>query len=446
MFVLNDMRLDSRVRREAAALAGAGYAVTVYAVMSEATAHLAWEEVDGYTIVRVPMLMRPVGGSGAGTRPHSPGMRRRALSGAFVATRPLLGGTLHYAANWRLRWHRWADRVYSQVMPANVWHAHDFNTLGLAVRCAERYGGHVVYDSHELFTEAGATSALPLSVRALLRRMERAWSQRASAVITVNQSISDVLAGVLERDDIRVVHNCAVPPAEASDHLRRKIGVDDRTPLILYHGSITNGRGIDRLIEAVGMPELGGAHLAVMGYGPLRPRLERQAANAPFANRIHFIPPVSPEVLTAWVAGADVAAMPIEPDTLNHRLSSPNKLFEAIAAGVPVVGPDFPEFRRIVLEGARGPLGRLHADHSPASIARAIGGLLELPSAKRHELRARCEMAARQRWNWSNESTRLLSAYEELRVTGAQAVDQAIRTSRIQADDDPGREPGAVVS
>ena len=49
-----------------------------------------------------------------------------------------------------------------------------------------------------------------------------------------------------------------------------------------------------------------------------------------------------PTELLDWVAAADVVAMPIQPSTLNHRLTTPNKLFEALAAGVPVVASDLP--------------------------------------------------------------------------------------------------------
>jgi glycosyltransferase involved in cell wall biosynthesis len=416
MFVLNDMRLDSRVRREAGTLAANGYDVTVYAVMSDATSHLQWEEVDGYTIVRVPMLMRPateaLATSDAGHRGRRIG--RAALVSAFVATRPLLGGALHFAANWQLRWRPWARRVMAQVMPADVWHAHDFNTLGLAVACAERFGGRLVYDSHEVFTEAGATSALPGGVRAVLRRMQRGWASRADAVITVNGSVAEVLREQLGVPHVGVIHNFANPPAGGASPLRERIGVRADADVILYHGSVTTGRGIETLIASFDDRRLDGAHLVIMGYGPLRPRIQALAGASEASDRIHFLPPVPPSEVTTWVAGADVAVMPIEPTTLNHRLSSPNKLFEAIAAGVPVVGPDFAEFRRVVYASGWGPLGRLHVHHSPTAIATAMHELLVQPAPERAALRARCRAAADGRWNWEAEARRLLNTYAAL--------------------------------
>ena len=420
MFVLNDMRLDSRVHREAGTLAAAGYDVTVYAVMSHATAHLASEAVDGFRIIRVPMLMRPSGmttaaqaGSGQTTRSG-----RVVLASAFVATRPLMGGTLHFLANWQMRWNSWARRVERQLEPADIWHAHDFNTLGLAVACARRFGGSVIYDSHEIFTEAGANSALPRSIRAGMRSRERSWARQASAVITVNESLADVLRQQLGVE-VTVVRNCSIPPVPGPSPLRAAIGASREAPVVMYHGSITAGRGLGPLIESFADARLLDAHLVIMGYGPLRPNIQELAARSPASDRIHLLPPVPPGEVTSWVAGADVAAMPIEPTTLNHRLCSPNKLFEAIAAGVPVVGPNFAEFRRVVLNGPRGPLGRLHEDHRPTSIATELVHVLSSRSVERDALRARCRAAAADQLNWQAESRHLLRTYASLVPAGA---------------------------
>ena len=92
---------------------------------------------------------------------------------------------------------------------------------------------------------------------------------------------------------------------------------------------------------------------------------------------------VPPDVLPAWVASADVGVMPIQASTLNHRLSSPNKLFELIATGLPVVVSDFVEMRRIVLDDPDGPLGAVCDPADPASIAAAIRSILDLGPAER---------------------------------------------------------------
>ena len=123
------------------------------------------------------------------------------------------------------------------------------------------------------------------------------------------------------------------------------------------------------------------------------------------------------------VAGVDVAVMPIGASTLNHVLSTPNKLFEALAAGVPAVVSDFPEMRRIVLGDPAGPLGGVCDPASPASVAAAIRAVLDQPAAELAAMRARCRQAADSRWNWETEVAHLVDLYASLEaVAGSRGV------------------------
>ena len=99
-----------------------------------------------------------------------------------------------------------------------------------------------------------------------------------------------------------------------------------------------------------------GAVLVLLGYGDLaeiEPRLRPPRRPTP-AGVSMLLPAVPPSELLDWVASADVVAMPIQPTTLNHRLTTPNKLFEAMAAGVPVVASDLPGMAPIVRETGCG--------------------------------------------------------------------------------------------
>ena len=130
---------------------------------------------------------------------------------------------------------------------------------------------------------------------------------------------------------------------------------------------------------------------------------------------------VPPDDLLGWVSGADVDVIPVQPTTFNNRIGSPNKLWEALAAGVPVVVRDFPELRRVVLEDPQLPLGATCDPTSPASIAAAIRAIVERPADERAALRRRCLDAAHRRWNWETEGEGLLALYRRLlpAVSGA---------------------------
>jgi glycosyltransferase involved in cell wall biosynthesis len=179
------------------------------------------------------------------------------------------------------------------------------------------------------------------------------------------------------------------------------------------HGGFTTHRGIEQLADAILEPGLEAVHAVFLGYGMLRGWLEAQEKDARYGGRLHLLDAVPPDELPAWVAPADVGVVAIQASTLNHRLSTPNKLFECIAVGVPVVASDFKEMRRIVADPS-GALGELCDPASPADLARAIGAIVGLPLAEAAALRKRCLRAAHQRWNWETESARLVELYADL--------------------------------
>jgi glycosyltransferase involved in cell wall biosynthesis len=168
---------------------------------------------------------------------------------------------------------------------------------------------------------------------------------------------------------------------------------------------------VEQLIDAAAL--LPGAVLALMGYGDLRAVLAERARLSPAADRIRFLDPVAPADLIAWISGADVCAMPIQGTTLNHRLATPNKLFEAIGAGVPVVVSDLPGMAAIVREHG---VGETCDPAEPADVARAIRAIVECAPADRAALRQRCLDVARERFNWEAQAERLVALYTSLGV------------------------------
>jgi glycosyltransferase involved in cell wall biosynthesis len=434
MFVLNDVRADTRVLREAASLAAAGHAVTVIGRPTDLTSAAVERETrDGVEIVRVPVpgtfrrrLLEAGAGRGATTAPASPPSTRRpsVLRGLVRAGRggrrlPVAGSIvdgLDWLTRWRFGVRAWGRAAAAAAPAADVWHAHDLTALPAALEARRRRGGRVVYDSHELFLEAGWSAARPGWAKAVLRRFERSAVASVDAVVTVNDALAEVLTHEYAPRRIVVVHNCPprrdATPRDGSP-LRTAIGVGADVPVALLHGSLAHHRGVDVLLSALREPELERVHAAFLGSGSDRALAVNALSDPVLAGRVHVLDPVEPSAVVDWVAGADVGVMPIAPSTLNHRLSTPNKLFESLAAGVPVVASDFAAIRPIV-EGPDGPLGRLVDPGSPAAVAAAIAAIIGAPPEDRAALRERCLAAAHRRWNWETEGAKLLGLYEDL--------------------------------
>jgi glycosyltransferase involved in cell wall biosynthesis len=103
--------------------------------------------------------------------------------------------------------------------------------------------------------------------------------------------------------------------------------------------------------------------------------------------------------------------MAIQPTTLNHRYTTPQKLFEALAAGVPVVASDLPGMADIVRASDAGVLCDAT---SPDSIAAAIKEVLDQPPAELAAMRERASLAARETYNWDRQVTTLFELYGRL--------------------------------
>jgi glycosyltransferase involved in cell wall biosynthesis len=340
----------------------------------------------------------------------------------YLALDALSGGQLDWVARVYSRWGAWARNAADAAGIADVYHGHDLSAVWAAILARRRYGGKLVYDSHEVYLEAGANGTRPRWSRWIVGKTfeSPAW-RRADAVITVNRAVAQVLHSRYGNPRCSIIlHNCSSywNPNPRPTELRDAIGVGFETPVALYHGGLVAVRGLWQMMTAIRDPRLSKIHLVFLGYGPAEADLREAAKDPSYGGRVHVVSAVSPEVLDRWVAGADVGLMPNQPETLNEIVSTPNKLFESISAGVPVVTSDFPERRRIVLDDPAGVLGEVCNPSDPSDLARAILKLVNVTPVEREAQRQRCLTAARQRWNWEIESERLVKLYEELVTQG----------------------------
>jgi len=385
MFVINSVAADARVIKEGASLAGAGHEVSVIGMREEGQP--AVETIEGFTVVRVRRDPVPRAITAAGRPPRMPGSAS-------------LGVAL-------LDYYRRALRTALRLR-ADVYHAHDLVTLPVAWAAARARGAKLVYDAHELFTEIPRLGPLP---RRVFRWIEAALIGRADRVITVNESIAAELSRRYGVPPPLVVMNCprtaGFVPQRATSPLRERIGVGSGVPLVLFQGMFMPHRGLENLVRAAA--RFARAHLVFMGWGPLLADLRRLAQETGIAERVHFTEGVPLADLLAFTSGADLGAIPYRNVGLNNYYTSPNKLYEYCAAGVPVVASRFPELTRVV-DGLG--IGRTFDPEDPVDIARSVDALLEDEPA----LRCVRENVARAagRFTWENEAKKLLEVYEAL--------------------------------
>jgi glycosyltransferase involved in cell wall biosynthesis len=431
---------DARTFRMARSAVDAGYAVTVYARWHPGLAPV--EERDGYRLVRaswdwrfaIPGLRwlarRRVRAAMARTILTGPGRSKLAAATVEPAATPEPDeGAVEARRKRRLRpferWHwwprirefplrpmGWAVALDAVAEPADIWHGMWAGSLPALERLQRRHGGRTIYDSRDVFMRSREFTRLGQPGRAILEQLERRWAQRADRVLTVNDAYAGLLASQLRIERPAGVMNCPerwTPPTPRPDRIRGALGIEAGTAIVLYQGRLTFERGVEEAMEAI--LQVPDAALVLMGFGVLRDGLIAAAERPPYRGHLYLVPAVTPDELLEWTASADVLVMAIQPTTLNHRYTTPQKLFESFAAGVPVVASDLPGMAGIVRETGAGVLCD---PTSPAAIAAAIEAIVGAPTAEREAMRSRALRAAHERYNWEAQVETLFTIYRDL--------------------------------
>ena len=373
--VLNDFTRDNRVLKTSIALVEAGHEVTVVALHRNQLPRAEYHPA-GFRIERV--------------RIYIPGFRVLAP----------------------FKWAELVLRIAWVYRKADAWHCNDAEAFGIGLLAKWlRSSLDLVYDCHEFESERNGK---PAWLNKAVRRMETRHIGKAEEVLVVSPSIQAAYESRYTEHGMRrisLVRN--VPNARsgnaATQPLRENLGLKADDFVAIYQGALTINRGIETLLAMA--PKLNGSriHLVFMGYGMLEPQVMeavRQNAN------VHFQPAVPYEEVLGYTGDADVGLVSVKPVCLSYLYCLPNKLFESIQAGIPVLVNDLPDCVALIERfgiGARvvndTPEGWYEAlaeaeSKSPAWKVQAIDGIREAQAA----------------FNWENESHGLTAIYERLQL------------------------------
>jgi glycosyltransferase involved in cell wall biosynthesis len=392
------LMIDRRILQEARSLAREGLTVNVVSGL-ECPKEEHYEE-GGVSVHRYSFR----GAAGRSSR------AARAIAQAV----PQWGPLAHLAA----RLERWAvprsaagrfARQCAEQFPADVVHVHDLPLLWLGARLAKQWNAALVYDAHEIYWVHGSFS--PAMQKALARE-ERAYAGRIDLFITVNQAIADYFEGLYHQRPL-VLMNCAESPppgdrAEIRRRLRAAAGIPGDSKVVLYQGWFSPERNLATLVRAAErLPQ--GAYLLMIGYGDYEKELRAIAVAARSGDKVRFLGRIEADDLLAFTAGADLGVIPYQPVDLNHRLCSPNKFFEYVQSGVPVVAQDLPFFHQMQQDHGVVSVGDLSTIEGMAG---AINSLLA-DEPRLEAMRLACRRAA-ETINWETEARKLVEAYRAM--------------------------------
>ncbi len=292
----------------------------------------------------------------------------------------------------------------------DIYVANDLDTLLPNLLVSKIKRKKLVYDAHEYFLGILEIQDRP--------KVKKAWSiiehfcfSKLDKVITVSQSIADLYHHQYGKE-VKVVRNIPILRNEImmdKASIRKELGLPIDKPIIIYQGNaIHRDRGGEEIVEAA--PYIDNGIILIVGQGDVVPDLQKRVQDMGWEKRVLFTGRVTPELLRKLTAAADIGVTFDKNVSPNHYYSLPNKLFEYIHAGIPIIASNLPERKRIIEEYQ---VGIVLEDLSPEWVGKVINDMLQ-GSAKMEQYRENCRNAAL-KLNWQEEEKVLREIYGEIR-------------------------------
>lgn len=177
-----------------------------------------------------------------------------------------------------------------------------------------------------------------------------------------------------------------------------------------YHGVLSGGRGLETLVRAFALvrERVPDARLTIAGDGESLPELKRMAKALHLYPHLLLTGRYAPSDLTKLYAETDVAVLP-HPDNDFMNTTLPNKLFDYMACGVPVVASDVKPVHRVIGATQAG----LIADcASPETLADVLTNICSMPISEYERLSQNGIKAALSQYNWETDAAVLLAFVE----------------------------------
>ncbi len=293
--------------------------------------------------------------------------------------------------------------------PADVYHASDITALPACYIAARLRHKPVIFEPYELPLAQPWITRWRL-LHAVSVRILRSIVPNCAGVIVTSPSYAGELRRRFGGQTPVVIRNIPeYQPPVRSDRLRRLLGLDPARYIALYQGNLQADRGLDVLVYAARFLTPG-VVVVMMGGGADRGAFERLIAEERVGDRVKIIPPVPYDELLTWTASADLGLVIFRTEAVSYQLALPNKVFEYVMAGVPVLASPLEAVVDLV---ERYQVGRAIASASPQAVGLAINKLLSERDA-RARMRRNALAAAKRELRWEVESQRLLQLYRDV--------------------------------
>jgi glycosyltransferase involved in cell wall biosynthesis len=283
----------------------------------------------------------------------------------------------------------WLLLQRTQIITAN-----DLDTLLACYAAARLRGRRLVYDAHELLTDTPEVYQRPLT--------RKTWLTLESWLVPRLRRMSTVSLGLAREYERRY----GIQPKLIRNYPRQNPARQPAgpVPIALYQGHIKAGRGIPLMLEAMQYTDQ--LRLWLIGAGLQYEAMQAYVAELGVAERVQFWGWVPFEDLPHYTQQAGLGLSLEDPQAANTRYSAPNKLYDYLQAGLPVLGADLEEFRAAIMPYEAG---EILAARTPEVLARQMERILLTPEL--HQRYARGAVNAAQYLCWEAQEEQLLALY-----------------------------------
>lgn len=299
-------------------------------------------------------------------------------------------------------------RSIAEFKNEKIFHCNDLYTLpiGWFIKKFLNKEVFVVYDCHEFETDAAVYEGKP-HVRKLAQLVERICIKNVDSVITVNDSIASAYKKMYGLSKPLVVMNCPRYKKYLPKNLfREELGIPRDANIFLYQGEFTKpkSKSVEIIAEAFNrLEEKNNAVIIFLGYGKYFDELKSRLRGL----HVYFKNAVSIDEYMDYVCSADFGIHVLDNTCLNHEYALPNKVFEYIAAGLPLIVSNLLEMRKLVTENK---IGLVLKNNSPYSLEEA---LKKMVSVDRGKFKQNLRKAAKT-YTWENQEKALINLYGDL--------------------------------
>jgi len=241
-----------------------------------------------------------------------------------------------------------AKTLFKELLKTNssIYIAADIYTLRIVTFIAKLRRAKIYYNSREFYAFIAGLRNKKFA-QSIIRVLEKFFIKKTDLVLVTGEMDAKFLQDFYGINNTLVIRNLPVnkKPDEIID-LKKKLNIPEENLILLYQGVILEGRGFEPILNT--MKEVENIHLVVLGEGEQKQNYIQLSEQLGVNNRVHFLGTIPQDNLINYTAGADIGLVLIENISKSYYYALPNKLFEYIMAGLPVISSNLPQMKNIV--------------------------------------------------------------------------------------------------